>query len=82
MAQPVNSKSLLSFVFGQMEKLEKNEIDVETAKAQAKLCKQANNLLNYEINRTNALMKLRQHNFEYKDNLELREIESKNFNHE
>ena len=40
--QPTNNKSLLHFLFDQMEKLDKKEIDVEQAKAQANLAKQAN----------------------------------------
>ena len=43
--QPVNSKSLLHFVFNEMEKLSRREIDVNEANAQANLAKQANNLL-------------------------------------
>ena len=77
--QPVNNKSLLSFIFGQMEKLDKNEIDVQTASAQANLAKQANNALNYELKRAEVQMKLTQHNAIYKDGLNLREAESKNF---
>lgn len=76
---PVNSKSLLAFVFDQMEKLDKNEIDNDTARSQAQLAKQANNLLKYEIERANIQMKLAQHNAIYRDGLNLREIESKNF---
>lgn len=77
--KPVNSKSLLAFVFGQMEKLDSNEIDIQQASAQANLVKQANNLLKYELDRAKVLMQLGEHNKEYNNNLELREIESKNF---
>jgi hypothetical protein len=76
---PVNNKSMLAFIFGQMEKLDKNEIDVLQAKAQADLAKQANNALKYEIDRANIEMKLTQHNAVYKDGLRLRNAESKNF---
>ncbi len=41
--KPTNNKSLLHFLFDTMDKLEKKEIDVDTAKAQANLAKQANN---------------------------------------
>ena len=44
---PVNNKSMLAFIFLQMEKLDNNEIDVQTASAQANLAKQANNALMY-----------------------------------
>jgi hypothetical protein len=62
-----------------MEKLDKNEIDVQTASAQANLAKQANNALMYELKRADVQMKLTQHNAVYKDGLKLREAESKNF---
>lgn len=76
---PVNSKSLLAFTFAQMTKLEDNSIDVETAKAQSNLIKQANNLLKYELDRAKTIMQLKQHNRDYNDDLSLRNIESKNF---
>lgn len=77
--KPVNSKSLLAFTFGQMEKLDKGEIDNEQAKSQANLIKQANNLLKYELDRAKTQMKLTEHNAIYKDGSMLRNIESKNF---
>lgn len=75
----VNNKSLLAFIFDQMDKLDNKEIDVETAKAQSNLCKQANNALKYELNRAKTKMDLSQHNKLTGDNLELREAETKNF---
>jgi hypothetical protein len=77
--EPVNSKSLLAFVFGQMGKLDRNEIDVAQASAQAGLAKQATSLLKYELDRVNVQMELSRHNAAYKDGTRLREIESKNF---
>lgn len=77
--QPVNSKSLLAFVFGQMEKLDKHETKVEEAQAQAKLAQQANNIIKNEHERARVLMELAKHNAIYKDGLNLREVESKNF---
>lgn len=76
---PVNNKSMLAFIFLQMEKLNNNEIDVQTASAQANLAKQANNALMYELKRADIQMKLTAHNAVYKDGLKLREAESKNF---
>ena len=70
---PVNSKSLLHFIFGQMEKLDRKEITVQDGQAQANLAKQANNLLSYELKRAEILLKLRD------TQIELREIESKSF---
>lgn len=77
--KPVNSKSLLHFVFEQMEKLDNGSIDVQQAREQSNLCKQANNLLKYELDRAKVQMDLAQHNAIYKDGLNLREIEAKNF---
>jgi hypothetical protein len=76
---PVNTKSLLAFVFSQMEKLDSKEIDVETANAQSKLVQQANNLIRSEHERSRVKMELAKHNAEYNSSLVLREIESKNF---
>lgn len=76
---PVNSKSLLAFVFNQMEKLDKGEIDIQVAREQANLTKQANNILKYELDRAKVKMELTKHNAKFKDDLQLREVESKNF---
>lgn len=77
--RPVNSKSLFAFICGQMEKLDKREIDVNEATAQSNLAKQANNILNYELKRADTMMRLSDHNRNFKDNVELREVESKGF---
>ena len=77
--KPVNNKSLLHFIYDQMEKLDKKEIDVSEAKAQADLAKQANNVLKYELDRTNTLLKLDQHNRTFGANIDLRNIEGKVF---
>jgi hypothetical protein len=76
---PVNTKSLLAFVFNQMEKLDAKEIDVDTANAQSKLVQQANNLIRSEHERTRVKIELERHNKEYNSLLTFREIESKNF---
>jgi len=76
---PVNNKSLLHFIFDQMKKLDSGVIDVEKAKAQANLSKQANNALRYELDRAKTKMNLTVHNRQYSDNVELREAETKNF---
>jgi hypothetical protein len=72
----VNSKSLLAFCFTQMEKLDNGQINVETAREQSNLVKQANNLLKYELDRTKVLMDLTIHNETYDKNLQLRNIEA------
>jgi hypothetical protein len=79
MNAPVNAKSLFHFLCDQMEKLDKKEITVQDAQGQANIAKQLNNLLNYELKRVDTQIKLDQHNFEFKKNLELREVELKNF---
>ena len=77
--QPVNTKSLLAFVFGQMEKLDNKEIDVDTANAQSKLIQQANNIIRSEHERTRIKMELERHNTQYNSSIQMREVESKNF---
>jgi len=77
--KPVNNKSLLAFLFDQMDKLDKKEIDVETAKAQSNLAKQVNNAMRYELDLVNTKIKLEDHNKAFGSNVELRNAESKNF---
>lgn len=77
--QPTNNKSLLHFLFDQMEKLDKKEIDVEQAKAQANLAKQANNSLKYELERSKLLMELDQHRASTGNSIDFRNVEGKNF---
>ncbi len=77
--KPVNNKSLLHFIFDQMEKLDNDQIDVQQAKAQADLAKQANNMLKYELDRASTLMKVDQYNRTFGTNIELRNAEGKNF---
>jgi hypothetical protein len=62
-----------------MEKLDKSEITVEQAKAQANLAKQSNNILKYELDRAKTQIEIRQFNLQTGANIELREVESKNF---
>lgn len=77
---PVNTKSLLAFVFNQMERLNSGEIDANTACAQAKLASQASNLLNYELKRTIVQMRLKEVGCGIGTTQpRLREIESKGF---
>ena len=76
---PVNTKSLLAFVFDQMEKLDSGLISVETASTQAKLTQQANNIIRLEHERSRVKMEIEKHNKELNSNITLREIESKNY---
>jgi len=77
--KPINNKSLLHFIFDQMEKLDNGAINVDSAKAQANLAKQANNSLKYEIERANILMELDRHKRDGGANIDLRNAEGKNF---
>ena len=77
---PVNTKSLLAFIFNQMERLNKGEIDANTACAQAKLASQASNVLNYELKRTIVQIRLKEIGGGVQGTLpKLREVESKAF---
>ena len=76
---PVNNKSMIAFLFDQMNKLDKDEIDVTKAREQSNLAKQVNNAMKYELDRANIKMELTKHNAIYKDGIDLRNIESKNF---
>ena len=79
--QPVNTKSLLAFIFNQMERLSNGEIDAQTAQAQAKLASQASNILNYELKRTIVQMRMQQIGTGIQaQDITLREIESKPLN--
>lgn len=73
----VNTKNLLAFIYSQMLRLNKGEIDANTACAQAKLASQASNLLNYELKRT--IVQLRLHEIRGENSKmipRLRDIES------
>lgn len=77
--KPVNTKSLLSFVFGQMEKLDEGLMSVEEANAQANLTKQATNILKYELDRAKTQMLLDKHDQELGKARSIRNVESINF---
>jgi len=70
-----NTKQLLIFCLNQMEKLDKGQINTETAREQANLIKQANNLLKHELDRVNTEIKLAQHNQAFNDQISIRNIE-------
>lgn len=74
---PVNTKSLLAFIFCQMDKLNSGEIDATTACAQAKLAAQANNLLSYELKRAAVQCKMKELGMNVDP--KIREVESKSF---
>jgi len=76
---PVNNKSLIAFLFDQMNKLDENQITVEDAKAQANLAKQVNNAMKYELDLVKTKMELTEFNKTNTEKIELRNVESKNF---
>jgi hypothetical protein len=76
---PVNNKSLIAFLFDQMNKLDENVIDVEQAKAQANLAKQVNNAMKYELDLVKTKMEISEFNKTAIEKVELRNVESKNF---
>jgi hypothetical protein len=77
--KPVNNKSLLHFIFDQMEKLDNNDISVEQAKAQGGLAKQANNALKYELDRAKTILEVDKYNKENDTALSVRNPEGTNF---
>lgn len=77
--KPVNNKSVIAFLFDQMEKLDTDVITVEQAKAQANLAKQVNNAIRYELDLVNTKMKVTEFNKVNDTMIELRNAESKNF---
>ncbi len=76
---PTNNKSVLHFLFDQMEKLDKKETTVDEAKAQAALAKQVNNCMKYELDRSRLIMDLDQHRRQTGESIDFRNIEGKNF---
>lgn len=68
----VNTKSLFHVLCDCLEKLDKDEIDVQKANSMSKLVGQCNNLLNYELKRAMVMS-----NPDFKT--EHRNLESKNF---
>lgn len=62
-----STKELFSHLFDMTQLLKQKAISVDEAKAHANLCKQANNLVKYELERAKAIQKY--------EGIEIREIE-------
>jgi DnaJ-domain-containing protein 1 len=77
MAKIQNTKDLLQHAFQCMEDLSGGKITVDQAREQSNLIKQSNNLLRFELDRVQVLMKLQDHKEIHGDTLFLREIEEK-----
>lgn len=60
--KPTDNNTLLHFIFDQMDKLDNKQIDLEQARVQAQLIKQANNTLRYELDRTSVQLEVSRHN--------------------
>ncbi len=76
---PVNNKSLVAFLFDQMDKLDRGTIVKEDALAQVQIARQINSQMRYELERARVIIELGKHNAIFKDGTSIREIESKNF---
>lgn len=76
---PTNNKSVLHFLFDQMEKLDKKEITVDEAKAQAQIAKQVNNCMKYELDRSRLMIDLDNHRRITGESIDFRNVEGKNF---
>ena len=77
--KPVNYKSLLHFIFEQMEKLNNEEIDIHKAKAQSSFAKDAVRIQEYELKKTQMDIKVREFNLKYGSDVKIRNIEIKDF---
>jgi uncharacterized protein YehS (DUF1456 family) len=79
--EPCNAKSLLAFTFALMGKLDRGEIDTNTAVAQSKLISQANNIIKNELMRTALQIKMYEaHTGIEASEIKIRQVESKAFN--
>ena len=79
--EPCNAKSLLAFTFALMGKLDRGEIDTNTAVAQSKLISQANNIIKNELMRTALQIKMYDaHTGIEASEIKIRQVESKAFN--
>lgn len=77
---PCNAKSLLSFTFALMGKLDRGEIATNTAIAQSKLISQANNIIKNELMRTALQIKMYEaHTGIEASDIKIRQVESKAF---
>ena len=77
--KPVNNKSLLHFIFEQMEKLNNEEIDIHKAKAQSSFAKDAVRIQEYELKKADIEMKIRSFNIKYGSDVKIRNLEAKDF---
>ena len=77
--KPVNRKSLLHFVFEQMDKLDRNEIDSNRVKDVCNLTQKAINIYKTENDIANTNIKVRDFNLKHGSNAELKNLDAKDF---
>lgn len=73
--KPTDNRSFLNFIFEQMDKLDRGEIDNDKATALSKLAKEANNSMMYEVKRADLLLRVRQSGIKPDEYQEVKRIE-------
>lgn len=63
-------QKVFDLLFSQMEKLDRKEIDCETARAQSHLGRQVNNVVRNNVMVNNTMLAIRRHNIQHGDNLQ------------
>lgn len=74
--KPENTKTLLHFVFDQMNQLDEGLISVEQVKQQSNLIRNATDIFKVENDIARVKMELTKHNKNFSDNIVLRNIET------
>ena len=77
--KPVNNKSVAAHLFSLLEQVQNDEVSIEKAIASTKITNELNKCFKYEVDRADVKMRIEKHNKEFNSNIELREVESKNF---
>ena len=67
------SKTLTKFIYEQMMKLDQRKISTDQARAQAGLARQANNSNRYEVDKANAIAKLKAQGIDFKGKIDFNE---------
>lgn len=66
----MKSTKVFDLLFSQMEKLDRREIDCETARTQSHLGRQVNNVVRNNVMVNNTKLAIRRHNIQNNDSLE------------
>lgn len=67
------NRTLLKFIYEQMMKLDQGKISTDKARAQAGLARQANNASRYEVDKANAIAKLKAQGIDFKGSIEFKD---------